>query len=193
MRDHIKIKPSGLPIYCVRKKGGGSAHNFYYQKNDFRVPLPHPDHPDFWERYLRARGDCAESLHLSDTNCLSHMGMNKNELDQYFHGIERGARQRAKAAGRIYKLPKYWGADKYVEQEARCALTGIIMRKPDARFDPYGPSIDRIDSSLGYMPENCQLVILHVNLSKKDLGEDEFIRLCRSVVTHHRKRIANKK
>lgn len=66
----------------------------------------------------------------------------------------------------IDHLKQLWTA-----QEGKCALTGDT-------FNPrYNFSIDRIDSSIGYIPSNIQLVLLQVNLCKQKLSNSDFIKL----------------
>jgi len=59
-----------------------------------------------------------------------------------------------------------------IEQGSTCALTGL-------RFDADNkPSIDRIDSSIGYKVSNIQLVLFDVNRMKSDFTMDKFLHLC---------------
>jgi len=48
-------------------------------------------------------------------------------------------------------------------------------------MNPYAPSIDRIDPSLGYVPDNCRIVCQRYNLWKGQAADDkeiiEFARL----------------
>lgn len=67
-----------------------------------------------------------------------------------------------------------------VKQEFRCALSGAplpprIGRKKD------GASLDRIDSSMGYVVGNVQWVTAKINSMKSNLEQDEFIALCKAV------------
>ena len=61
-----------------------------------------------------------------------------------------------------------------------CEVTGIAFeRKGDRR--PFMPSIDRIDSSKGYTPENCRVVLWIINAAKQALPEDDFQSALRQV------------
>lgn len=42
-------------------------------------------------------------------------------------------------------------------------------------------SVDRIDSRLGYVQGNVQLICWQVNIAKHDLSSEDFLKLCRSV------------
>jgi hypothetical protein len=56
----------------------------------------------------------------------------------------------------------------------RCEVSGIEFqrRAPGVSRNPWTPSIDRIDSSVGYTAANCRLVCLAVNLAMSTWGED---------------------
>ncbi len=51
--------------------------------------------------------------------------------------------------------------------------------------DPDVPSIDRIDSRLGYTKSNIQITSALVNKSKGEMTDDEFFDLCCQVVEHN--------
>jgi hypothetical protein len=62
------------------------------------------------------------------------------------------------------------------ESQGRCALTGLPFRGRCREFrrNPYGVSVDRVDSSRGYTPDNTRLVLVAVNLAMNEWGEDVF-------------------
>lgn len=75
--------------------------------------------------------------------------------------------------------------DKLRESEMRCAITGIMFNsaKPQsARMRPWIPSIDRIDSKLGYTKDNIRIVCACVNLALNQFGDDIFIRIATQTV-----------
>ena len=72
------------------------------------------------------------------------------------------------------------------EQEGKCAISGIVLTfNVD---DWHSMSIDRIDSSLGYTPDNILLVIRFLNIAKGNKSNDalvEEIKLCyEGIMTH---------
>ncbi len=68
----------------------------------------------------------------------------------------------------------------YEEQEGCCALTGWPIGWPDKGLTSI-VSIDRIDSSEGYLKENIQLLHKDVNMSKQQHSQDYFIEMCKAV------------
>lgn len=77
------------------------------------------------------------------------------------------------------------------QQGGRCALSGVQMEIPpttgafDARRrDPLKPSLDRIDSSKGYLKGNVRFVTMIANFAKQGFSDDVLIEFCRAFVAH---------
>ena len=193
---NVPKKKSGLPPYVrnviARGRDGATRINYYFHRGDFRVRVPAPDDPSFADAYNAAFEAMETRVEFSEDWAHEDAAITNNKVDQYFMVRQRAAATRAKAGGRAFTLPKHWAADKYMEQKGRCALTGVKMRQARGLMDPFCPTIDRIDSTVGYTPENSQIVCLQVNLAKNNLTEADFIKLCRVVTTHSRKRMAHK-
>lgn len=68
---------------------------------------------------------------------------------------------------------------KFLEQNKKCALSGvsIVFGRTDYRTETTA-SLDRIDSSKGYIEGNIQWVHKSVNIMKCDLPVDIFVGLC---------------
>lgn len=71
----------------------------------------------------------------------------------------------------------------WFEQKGLCAITGWPMTTELARgVVPTNCSIDRVDSTQGYVQGNVQLVCRAANVAKHDLSPNDFLQLCRAVV-----------
>ena len=74
----------------------------------------------------------------------------------------------------------------FQEQRGICALSGLPLH-----FDAVGErsqgnaSLDRIDSSKGYIPGNVQWVDKRIQQMKWDMPQDEFLSLCAAVAKNH--------
>lgn len=93
------------------------------------------------------------------------------------------ARQRAERRGREFALDVQIVIDAL--EKGRCEATNIefVLQIPDVKnkHHPYSPSIDRIDSNLGYTPENCQIVVYAFNSIKNQWDMD----IIRYVITQY--------
>jgi hypothetical protein len=73
------------------------------------------------------------------------------------------------------------------KQEGRCMYTGLPLKIGKGLA-----SVDRLDSSKGYIPGNVQWVMTKVNLMKWDSTEDEFLTLCSLIVKKNGERDVKK-
>lgn len=71
----------------------------------------------------------------------------------------------------------------YLKQYKKCAVTGIPIKfgRTDKPKETTA-SLDRINSKLGYIKNNIQLVHKDVNIMKNSFDVDYFVNLCRMVV-----------
>jgi hypothetical protein len=67
------------------------------------------------------------------------------------------------------------------EQRGKCRYTGISLSFGSSTEESTA-SLDRIDSTKGYIPENVQFVHKDINKMKWDLSEDRFLELCQLVI-----------
>ncbi len=72
-----------------------------------------------------------------------------------------------------------------LETHDKCAVTQIAFdySKIDGmKCNPYAPSIDRIDSNVGYLMSNVRLVIWQYNLMKGELSDKDVYCICKEVI-----------
>lgn len=76
--------------------------------------------------------------------------------------------------------------DTLVERSGgRCMVTGIefqFTKFEGSSRRPFAPSLDRIDSSKGYTPQNCRLVCVLVNLALNEWGLEPLLKVARHLV-----------
>ena len=72
-----------------------------------------------------------------------------------------------------------------VSQNGKCALTGWPMEFTRSGMqgngNPYGCTMDRINSDLGYVEGNIQLTCWWPNKVKSNMSNKEFIKMCKDV------------
>lgn len=74
----------------------------------------------------------------------------------------------------------------FLEQEKKCALSGIELKFPDKWKDKsYTASLDRIDSSKGYIEKNVQWVHKDINLMKNKFNNEYFIKMCKLITQNN--------
>jgi hypothetical protein len=76
------------------------------------------------------------------------------------------------------------------KSQGRCSLSGIpyefgaaeeMYRHPSRRKRVWAPSIDRIDSAVGYVPGNVRLVCMAVNVARQEFGDDVLLKLAKAL------------
>ena len=74
----------------------------------------------------------------------------------------------------------------YQLQNEKCALSGIDIPMPDKVEQGFIASLDRIDSSKGYVEGNIQWVHKDVNVMKWNLDQNYFLTLCKFITENRR-------
>jgi hypothetical protein len=127
------------------------------------------------------------------------LGLGRPELlvpgkltDQYspFRYFMRKARNRELKDPTDLDLP--FLKELWEKQEGRCALSGLRMELPkhatawgERLNDPWKPSLDRIDSSVGYIKINVRFVTVIANFAKQNFSDEQLFAFCRAVTQHH--------
>jgi hypothetical protein len=105
----------------------------------------------------------------------------------YIGEIERVA----KRTGKDFKITPEYMWDLLVEQNFRCAISGVpiylevavgsINRKG---YQLRTASLDRIDSTMGYIVSNVQWLHREVNQMKSDRLDEDYINWCKVITAH---------
>lgn len=85
--------------------------------------------------------------------------------------------------------PKYlWNL--FLKQNKKCALSGLPVGFYGTNYEnpksktKYTASLDRIDSSKGYIEGNVQWVHKQINFMKQSMKQEDFIKMCELVVNN---------
>lgn len=96
----------------------------------------------------------------------------------------RAAKDRSKKKNETFDLTLEWVSQKL--EHGLCEKTGVpfdLTRHDTLLYNPFAPSIDKIDPSKPYTLENSQMVIDWYNRAKGQHSESDFVDLCRLVVS----------
>ena len=99
---------------------------------------------------------------------------------EFFNKIIRGANDR----NLEYSLSDEYLWKLYLSQDRKCALSGVNIEFGKGRRNNKSTqtvSVDRIDSSKGYVEGNVQWVHKTVNIMKQSLSDEEFINWCKLI------------
>lgn len=133
---------------------------------------------------------------FSNTNlahCLSKNEFLTTRRDKYspFRQYLKLARRRVKSHGRECTITLEYLKEVWEKQSGRCPYTGWELDNPEttAHWDEYQlhpkrASLDRINSSLGYILGNVQFVSVMANFAKRDFQEEELLKFCQAVVDY---------
>lgn len=184
---HCKIASDGLQSWCkqCQQKRNRKADYAYYRCERCSESIRRISRSPKAEatRTRRCRR-CTREQQVAENggHSLNYTGT------KYFAGrLMTGWRHSAKRRGHEWRLTREQLDKKFNSQQGMCALSGLEMQPHTA--SPYRPSIDRIDSSKGYVEGNFQFVCSRINVMKNKIDEPEFIRLC-GLVSQHKERVA---
>ena len=116
-------------------------------------------------------------------------GKYRSTLKSKVHLLFRNCKKRAKKHQWDFDLTKEWIKEKI--DNGRCELSGEKFNCDvgifNTHFNPFTPSVDRINSSKGYTKDNCRVVIAAVNMGIGEWGLDQYISIAKKVIAHQKK------
>jgi hypothetical protein len=68
-----------------------------------------------------------------------------------------------------------WIKNQYIIQEGLCFYSNILMIPSEEKYNLFQPSLEKINSELGYDQENCVLTLLGINLGKNNSSPEELL------------------
>ena len=168
------------PKYVMREKlpSGAFRYRFRDPLNGAKLTFANePGTPGFDEEY---------------SEFVANLGDHRAELrrreaerrTKFFDHALRRIRARAKAMGREFDLTLQDLLNMNEDQGGRCIISNVRMQYSagsDGRRNPFAASVDRRDTSRGYVLDNVQLVCLIVNIARSDFAMEDFILACEAV------------
>lgn len=101
----------------------------------------------------------------------------------FYRNIIRGAKRR----NLTFDIDIEYISMLFDKQKGRCALSGLPISFGPIRSSATTASLDRIDSSKGYVDGNVQWVHKLVNRMKMDISQETFMNICCAVADNIRK------
>lgn len=104
---------------------------------------------------------------------------------EFLANLYEKTKARAKRLGREFDFPMSEFVTLWEASKGRCALTGIkfdVGNAPGYRRRPWVPSVDRIDSKLGYIPGNVRLICCAMNTALSEYGDAVFEKIARAYI-----------
>lgn len=151
------------------------------------------------EKYVSFICTCGQFFSLSRENVMKHMNgkyiktklscgcARKNEISKYFSDamltILRG---RAKMKDMEFDIDIFYLDKLYEIQEGKCIYTGEILTIPNKNYfrgtTGFNVSIDRIDSSKGYIRGNIVLCTKDINFFKFIYSYEEMLNISKKIL-----------
>lgn len=118
---------------------------------------------------------------------LEHRSRSRKTLLGSLRELYYQAKYRAQRKGIRCEIDYEYLVHLYHAQNGLCAMSGAEMtyekRTRHSVWENWANmSLDRIDSSVGYIPGNVHLVCVSINVMKNDLPMPLFVNLCRKIV-----------
>lgn len=124
--------------------------------------------------------------HFCSHNCYE-LSLNKNVFNVFLKQARHGIKQKRKNRNLEFSITSEELEEVWNSQNGKCNLTGESLTLGKSRTDSTRTaSLDRIDSSVGYVKSNVQWLHKHVNNMKQSLNESYFIEMCRKIVNNCR-------
>ena len=181
----------------LAKKVHGDAYDYskvVYKIGDLKVEIVCPSHGSFWQTAKRhlAGGGCSICYFDTNKGRDSCRWRGHGELSRdHWSSIVREAKKRNIEVS--ITIEYAW--ELFFSQNRKCALTGCPLRmhipgvgnysyKTGRKRASWTASLDRIDSSKGYVEGNVQWVHVDINLMKLHHSTQRFYELCYAVVNY---------
>lgn len=127
--------------------------------------------------YLRAW----RAVNRERANYLGQQWRIKRRMTDWPAALLTRLRGRAKRKGLIFTIGQEWVRDNWT---GFCQVTGMRFVFKRGQQNWLSASVDRVDNSKGYTPENCRFVINGFNTLKGTLSDSQAHEIARAIVAH---------
>lgn len=136
----------------------------------------------FCGKACKAKAIPNETFHSRPENLVP--GNRLDEFSPFKHHLHRLKNRRHEITITLVDLKEQWD-----RQGGRCALTGWVLEidptsKQGGGYHPRKASLDRIDSTQGYHPDNVQWLCMMANHAKNSFSMEDVREFAQAVVAH---------
>lgn len=152
-------------------------------KRKITIPTSLPDDL-FMQAYRNARNGVGTEGIETPLDALRK----RKGFDRAIGNMLTGAKQRAALRGCECTITRSDLLQKLEDQGGVCAVTGIefsVSPITNGQKRPYRMSVDRIERSGGYTPDNIRITAAIANVAMMDWSFDDFVSMCRAVARMH--------
>lgn len=103
----------------------------------------------------------------------------------WLHASISKMKNRAVKIGKPFSMNAHSLHQAMIRTMGRCEITGLRFtseQPTEGAARPYFHSVDRIDSRLGYTPDNIRIVCFAVNMAMSNWGDSVFAEICTGFV-----------
>ena len=163
-----------MGVYDIRKANGGLL----------RCSKCRKDKPEDQFHLSRSKGNTAGRVYHCNSCCAKAQRKRNMTEVGYKANLWQNLLGNAKRRNIVVEIEKSHIQRMYDQQGGMCAVTGLPMQFSalESGKNSYAVSVDRIDSSRGYYPDNVRLVCARVNLMKMELSDEQTMFWCRAIL-----------
>lgn len=163
----------------------GCIKEFLKQKNRGNVPVIFDNkliyiHTSIFNESIHKKTNIYDSISKEKNRNTRWKGCGEISGNFWNHVI-RVSQASKKRKSMDFSITIEYAWDLFLKQDRKCALSGLFLKIPylDKQNKRIGnASLDRIDSSLGYIEGNVQWVHKDINMMKRIYSQDYFIEMC---------------
>lgn len=128
--------------------------------------------------------ECRKEKHNKDIK--RYKTEHPNLIEYHLRNMYKNAKYDSKKINRDFTITTDYILQLWKSQNGKCAITGLDMDiiPGNNKINPNKCTIDRIDSSKGYIPENIWLVCSWANTSKNNLNSTQLKIFCTGIMNN---------